>query len=67
WTTQGIVQSAFSNPPKGITLVIHSKQTAPSYAKFLQRTFTTIGLPVAAQVNNKYREWSISMVVGQIS
>lgn len=67
WTTQGIVQSAFSNPPKGITLVIHSKQTAPSYAKFLQRTFTTIGLPVAAQVNNKFREWSISMIVGQIS
>jgi hypothetical protein len=65
WTTQGIVQSAFSNPPKGITLVLHSKQTAPSYAKFLQRTLTTIGLPVSAQVNNKLREWSISMIVGQ--
>lgn len=65
WTTQGIIQSAFSNPPEGIILVIHSKQTAPSYAKFLQRTLTTIGFPVQAQINNKYREWSISMIVGQ--
>ena len=66
WTTQEIIQSAFSNPPDGLVLVIHSKQTAPSYAKFLQRTLTTIGLPVSAQINNKYREWSISMIVGQI-
>ncbi len=66
WTIQGIVQSAFTKPPEGIALVIHSKQTAPSYAKFLQRSLTTVGLPVSAQVNNKYREWSISMIVGKI-
>lgn len=66
WTTKGIIQSAFSNPPEDITLVIHSKQTAPSYAKFLQKTLTTIGFPVSAQINSKYREWSISMIVGQI-
>jgi hypothetical protein len=65
WDTQNIIQSAFSNPPEGIVLVLHSKQTAPSYAKFLQRTLTTIGLPVSAQINDKYREWSISMIVGQ--
>jgi hypothetical protein len=65
WTTQGIVQSAFSNPPDGITLVINSKQTAPSYAKFLQRTFTTLSIPVSAQINSKIREWSISMIVGR--
>lgn len=66
WNTQDIIQSAFSNPQEGIVLVIHSKQTAPSYAKFLQRTLTTIGLPVSAQINNKYREWSISMIVGRV-
>ncbi len=66
WSTSEIVQSAFSATPEGIVLVIHSKQTAPSYAKFLQRTLTTVGLPVSAQINNKYREWSISMIVGQI-
>lgn len=66
WSTSEIIQSAFSRPPEGFVLIIHSKQTAPSYAKFLQRTFTTIGLPVSAQVNNKYREWSISIVVGQL-
>ncbi len=66
WSTSDIVQSAFSDPPEGIRLVINSKETAPSYAKFLQRTLTTVGLPVSAQINNKYREWSISMIVGQI-
>lgn len=66
WTTSNIIQSAFSQPQEGITLVIHSKQTAPSYAKFLQRTLTTSGLHVSAQINDKYREWSLSMIVGQI-
>jgi hypothetical protein len=66
WITPGIVQSAFSSPPEGVVLVIRSKQTAPSYAKFLQRTLTSVGLPVSVQINNKYREWSISMIVGQV-
>lgn len=65
WSTSEIIQSAFTHPPSGWVLVIHSKQTAPSYAKFLQRTLTTIGLPVSVQINNKYREWSISVIVGQ--
>lgn len=65
WSTSEIIQSAFSSPPTGWVLVIHSKETAPSYAKFLQRTLTTIGLPVSVQINNKYREWSISVIVGQ--
>ena len=66
WATRDIVQSAFSNPPKGLVLVIHSKQTAPSYAKFLQKTFTTLGLSVSAQINDKYPEWSISLIVGEL-
>lgn len=66
WTTSEIVQSAFSHPQEGIILIIHSKQTAPSYAKFLQKTLTTIGLRVSAQINSKYREWSLSMIVGKI-
>ena len=65
WATRDIVQSAFTNPPDGLVLVIHSKQTAPSYAKFLQRMFTTIGLHVSAQINEKYPEWSISLIIGQ--
>jgi hypothetical protein len=65
WSTSEIIQSAFSQPPEGFVLVIHSKETAPSYAKFLQRTLTTMGFPVSAQINAKYREWSISLVVGQ--
>jgi hypothetical protein len=65
WTTQDIVQSAFTQAPEGIMLVLHSKQTAPSYAKFIQRTLTSAGLPVSAQINNKFREWSLSIIVGQ--
>ncbi len=65
WTTQDIVQSAFTQAPEGIMMVIHSKQTAPSYAKFIQRTLTSAGLPVSAQINNKFREWSLSIIVGQ--
>jgi hypothetical protein len=64
WSASEIIQSAFSHPPEGLVLVIHSKATAPSYAKFLQRTLTTIGLPVSAQISAKYREWSISLIVG---
>lgn len=66
WATSDIIQSAFSKPPEGVVLAIHSKQTAPSYAKFLQRTLTTIGLPVSAEINSKFREWSMSMIVGKI-
>lgn len=65
WSTSEIIQSAFSVPPTGWVIVIHSKETAPSYAKFLQRTLTTIGLPVSVQINNKFREWSISIIIGQ--
>jgi hypothetical protein len=65
WSTSEIIQNAFAQPPSGWVLVIHSKQTAPSYAKFLQRTLTTVGLPVSVQVNTKYREWSMSVIVGQ--
>jgi hypothetical protein len=66
WSTSEIIRSAFSHPPDGFQLIVHSKQTAPSYAKFLQRTLTTMGLPVSAQINNKYPEWSISLVIGHI-
>jgi hypothetical protein len=65
WSTSEIIQSAFTHPPQGVVLVIHSKLTAPSYAKFLQRSLTTIGLPVSVQISAKYREWSISIIIGQ--
>jgi len=66
WTTKGVAQSAFSNVPEGIVLSVHSKETAPSYASFIQRTMATIGFPVTAAVNNKYREWSLTLIVGKI-
>ena len=66
WKTNGVAQSAFSNPPKGLVLAVNSKETAPSYASFLQRVFSTIGLEVSALVDNKYREWSLTIIVGVI-
>lgn len=66
WTTKGVAQSAFSKVPEGIVLSVHSKETAPSYASFIQRTMATIGFPISATVNNKYREWSLTLIVGKI-
>lgn len=66
WKTNGVAQSAFSNPPKGFVLVVNSKETAPSYASFMQRVFATIGLEVSARIDNKYREWSLSIIVGNV-
>ena len=66
WKTNGVAQSAFSNPPKGFVLVVNSKETAPSYASFLQRVFATIGMDVSAKIDNKYREWSLSIIVGNV-
>ncbi len=66
WTTKGVAQSAFSKAPVGIILSVHSKETAPSYASFIQRTMATIGFPVTAAVNNKYREWSLTLIVGKM-
>ena len=64
WKTNGVAQSAFSNPPKGLVLAVNSKETAPSYASFLQRVFSTIGLEVSAKMDNKNREWSLTIIVG---
>ncbi len=65
WTVGGVVQSAFSQTPDGLIFAVNSKDTAPSYSSFLQRAFATIGLPVAVKINKKYREWSLTIIVGQ--
>ncbi len=64
WKTNGVAQSAFSNPPKGLVLAVNNKETAPSYASFLQRVFSTIGMDVQAKIDKKYREWSLTVIVG---
>lgn len=64
WKTKAVAQSAFADPPKGLVLAVNSKETAPSYASFLQRVFTTIGMPISATVDQKYREWSLTIIVG---
>ncbi len=66
WKTNDVARSAFSNPPNGLVLVVNSKETAPSYASFLQRVFATIGMEVSAKIDNKYREWSLSIIVGKV-
>jgi hypothetical protein len=65
WTTKPVIQSAFSDIPDGLLLAVNSRDTAPSYASFLQRTLATIGFDVSASVNRKYREWSLTLVVGK--
>lgn len=65
WKTNGVARSAFRTPPAGLLLAVNSKETAPSYASFLQRVFSTIGIPVTAKIDKKYREWSLSVIVGR--
>jgi len=65
WKTSGVTQSVFSDPPKGIVLAVNSKETAPSYSSFLQRVFSTIGMRVSAKIDKKYREWSLTIIVGE--
>ena len=67
WKTNGVSQSAFAKPPKGIVLAVNSKETAPSYASFLQRVFSTIGMTVSAKFDDKFREWSLTVIVGTIN
>jgi hypothetical protein len=66
WKTSPVAQSAFTHPPRGLVLAVNSKETAPSYASFLQRVFTTIGMPVSAIIDKKYREWSLTVIVGKL-
>ncbi len=64
WKTSGVAQSVFSCPPQGVVLAVNNKETAPSYSSFLQRVLSTIGLAVSAKVDAKYREWSLTLIVG---
>ena len=66
WKTNGVIQSAFTKEPQGLVLSVHSKETAPSYANFLQRSFATIDFPVSAAINKKNREWSLTLIVGKL-
>jgi hypothetical protein len=67
WTTKKVVQSSFAKEPEGIILSVQSRETAPSYAPFIQRTFTTLGFKVSAAVNKKNREWSLTLIVGDVA
>lgn len=64
WKTNGVTKSAFAKPPKGVVMAVNSKDTAPSYASFLQRVFSTTGIMVSPKVDEKYREWSLTIIVG---
>ncbi len=65
WKTSGVAQSVFTCPPQGVVLAVNNKETAPSYSSFLQRVLSTIGLTVSAKVDAKYREWSLTLIVGE--
>lgn len=67
WTTNGVAQSSFSQNIEGLVLAFHSKDTAPSYAFFLKEAFNKLGIAVATRVNSKYPEWSLSLIVADLS
>lgn len=63
WTTNGVVQSTFFPKIEGLVLAFNSKDTAPSYASFLLQAFNRLGITVSSRTNNKYPEWSLSLIV----
>lgn len=66
WKTNGVARSVFSSPPRGILMVVNSKETAPSYSSFIERVFTNAKIPVFANTDSKYREWSLSVIIGNL-
>ncbi|NNG01668.1 MAG: hypothetical protein HKM93_19945 [Desulfobacteraceae bacterium] len=66
WTTNGVSRSAFSKPPQGILLTVHSRDTTPTYAMFLQKILAATGLSTSGSINKSVQEWSMTLVVGEI-
>lgn len=66
WTTNGVSLSTFSERPEGLTLALHSQDTAPSCASTLQTVFSKLGLAVPIRINSKYPEWSLALIVADL-
>lgn len=66
WPTSGVSQGVFTpNNPVGFGLIVHSTDTAPAYAGFLQSAFRQAGIgELSAQVGESITAGKVQLLVG---
>lgn len=67
YKSNGIAQTVFRTPPKGVSIIVKGINSAPPYAGAIQKAFELIGIDAPAEVNAYYPENTLTIVVGQKS
>lgn len=65
YKSNGIAQTVFRTPPKGVSIIVKGINSAPPYAGAIQKAFELIGIDAPAEVNAYYPENTLTIVVGQ--
>lgn len=65
YKSNGIAQTVFRTPPKGVSIIVKGINSAPPYAGAIQKAFELIGIDAPAEVNAYYPENTLTLVVGQ--
>lgn len=65
YKSNGIAQTVFRTPPKGVSIIVKGINSAPPYAGAVQKAFELIGIDAPAEVNAYYPENTLTIVVGQ--
>jgi hypothetical protein len=64
WTVTGPNPAMLAGNPKGLLLVVHSQDKAPTGAGDLQAALGSVGLPTGGEANAGYAEYSLTLVIG---
>lgn len=67
YKSNGIAQTVFRTPPRGVSIIVKGINSAPPYAGAIQKAFELIGIDAPAEVNAYYPENTLTIVVGQKS
>ncbi len=65
YKSNGIAQTVFRTPPRGVSIIVKGINSAPPYAGAIQKAFELIGIDAPAEVNAYYPENTLTIVVGQ--
>jgi hypothetical protein len=64
WETNGIDQAIFKEPQSGLTVLVHSAQTAPVCATDLIKSLRSVGWEVQGYQNSTIPEGTVELIVG---
>lgn len=67
YKSNGIAQTVFRTPPRGVSIIVKGINSAPPYAGAIQKAFEMISIDAPAEVNSYYPENTLTIVVGQKS